>query len=559
MVKKPTYEELEQKVKELETEITKREVKRSGKNKSLDRRAEKFINNNPSTIRKIPPRDIKDLIEDLRIYQTELEMQNEVLRQTQLELDAARDKYVDLYDFAPSGYFTINEKGVFVETNLTAAIMLGVEREALMGKPFSNFINIDDKDIFYLHHRKLIETKAKQTCELRLVKKDKSEFYAHLESKILLNEDGDMKQIRLTLTDITELKELEEEREKMIEILRLINRSRDKKNLIKIVTGFLRDWLNMDAVGVRLSSGDDYPYYETRGFEKKFVSAENYLCARDMNGEIVRDDAGDPELECMCGNVIRGRTDPSKSFFTEHGSFWTNSTSELLATTTEEDRQARTRNRCNGAGYESVVLVPLRTKERTYGLIQFNDFLKDKLSEKTVSLLERVTDQLAYALADQLAEEALQRQKVELKSQAQRLEEVNTALKVLIQHRDEEKAQLEESILSNMKQLIFPYIEKMDKGGLGRKHQTYLEIVKSNLEEIVSPFAKTLSSRRFNLTPTELRVADLIKNGKASKEIAQLLGVSVNAISVYRYNIRKKLGLLNKKINLISYLRSDSF
>jgi len=155
-------------------------------------------------------------------------------------------------------------------------------------------------------------------------------------------------------------------------------------------------------------------------------------------------------------------------------------------------------------------------------------------------------------------EKALWEKDEQLKHQAQHLEKVKTALNVLLEHRQEEKKKLEASILTNVKKLVFPYTEKMDKGSLDEKNQAYLSAIKSNLKNLISPFANTLSSKYFGLTPTEIQIADLIKLGKESKEIASLLNVSCNAISFHRGNIRKKLGLLNKKINLRSYLQSIS-
>jgi len=187
-----------------------KKIKNESYSKGLRERAEEFINKNPSAIKKVQPDDVKKLIEDLQIHQVELEMQNEELRQAQLELEEARDKYSDLYDFAPVSYFTISDKGMILEANLTVATMLGVEKGLLIGKPFSYFINRDDQDIFYHHRKKLFETKAKQTCELRLRKKDGSQFYAHLGSTPVLDENGNLHQVRAAVTDITEHKRAEE-------------------------------------------------------------------------------------------------------------------------------------------------------------------------------------------------------------------------------------------------------------------------------------------------------------------------------------------------------------
>ncbi len=147
----------------------------------------------------------------------------------------------------------------------------------------------------------------------------------------------------------------------------------------------------MDSVGVRLADGPDFPYYFTRGFDQDFVKTETRLCARDQFGELSRDSDGKPGLECMCGNVIRGRTDSSLPFFTDGGSFWTNSTTDLLASTPKEDMQSRTRNRCNSAGYESVALIPVRSGDECLGLLQLNDRRKNIFSEKEIVFLEGVT------------------------------------------------------------------------------------------------------------------------------------------------------------------------
>ena len=115
---------------------------------------------------------------------------------------------------------------------------------------------------------------------------------------------------------------------------------------------------------------------------------------------------------------------------------------------------------------------------------------------------------------------------------------------------------MERYIIKNVEELISPYIEKLEKGGLDPRNSQFLSIIKTNIENLVSPFAETLSSRYSHLTPTETRIAALVKQGKTSKEIASLLDVSPKAIEFHRSNIREKLGLHNKKANLRSYLAS---
>ncbi|MBI4975887.1 MAG: GAF domain-containing protein [Spirochaetes bacterium] len=207
--------------------------------------------------------------------------------------------------------------------------------------------------------------------------------------------------------DITSLKQNEREREATISMLKLINARNGKHELIQAVTMYLKEWSGCEAVGVRLKEGDDYPYFETRGFPSEFVKCESSLCTPDINGQLTRDSAGNPVLDCMCGNVLQERFDPSKNFFTTRGSFWSNGTTELLATTTDAERQARTRNRCNGEGYESVALVALRNGGETIGLIQINDHRKNRFTAEFIGMLERMADSLAVALTQRSVEKAL--------------------------------------------------------------------------------------------------------------------------------------------------------
>ncbi|HOI15579.1 MAG TPA: PAS domain-containing protein [Geobacteraceae bacterium] len=224
---------------------------------------------------------------------------------------------------------------------------------------------------------------------------------------------GNMIGVVLVFRDITERDRVERERELTFEFLQLVNKSAGTADLVRSATFFFQEKSGCEAVGIRLRNGEDFPYFEARGFPREFVLAENQLCQRDAAGALVRDSGGNPLIECMCGNVICGRFDPAKPFFTTKGSFWTNSTTDLLAGTTEADRQGRTRNRCNGEGYESVALFPLCVGRERLGLLQFNDRRRGVFPADAISLWERMTDYLSIALSRFRAEEAALRAKEE--------------------------------------------------------------------------------------------------------------------------------------------------
>jgi PAS domain S-box-containing protein len=141
-----------------------------------------------------------------------------------------------------------------------------------------------------------------------------------------------------------------------------------------------------------------------------------------------------------------------------------------------------------------------------------------------------------------------------VKERTANLEEANAALRVLLKKREEDRTELEEKVLFNVKELITPYMGKMKKSSLTDRQHNWLEIVDSNLNDIISPFIRGISLKYLNLTPAEIQVANFVKQGRTSKEIAQILNMSPRTIDAHRYNIRKKMGLKNKNDNLRTYL-----
>jgi PAS domain S-box-containing protein len=144
----------------------------------------------------------------------------------------------------------------------------------------------------------------------------------------------------------------------------------------------------------------------------------------------------------------------------------------------------------------------------------------------------------------------------ELIIQKSNLEEANIALHVLLDKRQEDKKEIEGNVLTNVKEIIMPYLKKMKKTKLDDQQKTFLNIIESNIYEIISPFTRKMSLRYLNLTPAEIHVANLIRHGRNSKEIAELMALSSRTIYNHRKNIRKKLGLENRKANLRSHLLS---
>jgi PAS domain S-box-containing protein len=184
--------------------------------------------------------------------------------------------------------------------------------------------------------------------------------------------------------------------------------------------------------------------------------------------------------------------------------------------------------------------LEIEVSKRTAELVKINEELKNEIKER------------------RQAEKVLKKNEKELENKTHELEEINAALNVLLKRREQDKKELEEKVLSNVKELILPYVKKLQKSRLRDNQMIHLSIIVSNLHNIVSPFLRRLSSKYTDLTPSEIQVANLVKEGKTTKEISELMNSSIRAIEFHRSNLRKKLGLANKKANLRSHLLSLS-
>ncbi|KCZ73202.1 PAS domain S-box [Candidatus Methanoperedens nitroreducens] len=183
---------------------------RSQKSIDLRRRAEEILQGKTEHLKELSAQDIQSIIHELRVHQIELEMQNEELRRAQKELEESRNRYADLYDFAPAGYFIFDINGLILEVNLTGARMLGVERSLLIKQPFYLYVTPGSRDMFYLHLRRVLRTGTKQTCEIKLVDNNGNPFNARLESIAMQGIEDQINQCRTAVIDITERKRAEE-------------------------------------------------------------------------------------------------------------------------------------------------------------------------------------------------------------------------------------------------------------------------------------------------------------------------------------------------------------
>ena len=289
-----------------------------------------------------------------------------------------------------------------------------------------------------------------------------------------------------------------------------------------------------------------------------YLKRGDKLVLQEMDEDVLNIPRRGPRIkkvgECLCGIVAE--------------------TGEPVYSTDINSDPCCTLDHCKNIGIRSFAALPLLIGNEVLGVLGIASLSSRKFSDQAY-FLETIASQIAICLHNSSLYEQIQQHAIELKKhlgerrraahalkkrekeleiKTKSLEEVNTALKVLLKQRDEDKTELEEKVVLNVKDLVLPYLENLKKGKLNALQRSYISILESNLNQIISPFVQTLSSSYVNLTPKEIQVADLIKNGKTTKEIAEILKSSARVIEFHRNNLRKKFGLINKKTNLRSYL-----
>ncbi|MRR18171.1 MAG: PAS domain S-box protein, partial [Deltaproteobacteria bacterium] len=220
--------------------------------------------------------------------------------------------------------------------------------------------------------------------------------------------------------NITERKEAEQQQNLAADITAILTDSRPLPEAMSCILAAVRKESGFDAAGMRLKIDNDYPYFVQSGFSDDFLSTENTLARRDPDGNFCLDEKGNCPLECTCGVVLSGKTDPENPLFTEGGSFWTNNSPLLLDLPADQDPRLNPRNRCIHDGFHSVALIPIRSGGEIIGLLQLNDRRPDRLSLGTVRFFERMSSSIGMLLMRKQMEEALRERETFLK-QAQEI------------------------------------------------------------------------------------------------------------------------------------------
>jgi len=332
---------------------------------------------------------------------TERKRAEEALRESE-------ERFRTAFEYAPVGVSLTRIDGSFLRVNNAFCKMLGYSKEELLQKSFYDITPPEDIELSKNMIAKSVEDKDFISgFEKRYIGKGGNIIWVEISSSLLRDDKKQPLYFIVQTVNITERKLVGMYGELSSEILQILNEPGDIKDSIQHIIAALKTQTGSDAVGIRLQEGDDFPYILQDGFSKDFLLTENTLIERAFDGGVCRDKNGNVDLECTCGLVISGKTDPSNPLFTKGGSCWTNDSFPILDIPLSEDPRLHPRNKCIHQGYASIALVPIRTKDRIVGLIQLNDRRKGRFTLDTVELLEGIASHIGEALMRKQAEKDL--------------------------------------------------------------------------------------------------------------------------------------------------------
>jgi PAS domain S-box-containing protein len=394
---------------------------------NLRQRAEEALAKTGPALARVPEQDVQKMVHDLRVHQVELEMQNEELRRTQDALEEARDRYVDLYDFAPLALVTLSQAGEVLEANLAAASLLGLERKALIHQKLTHFILAESQDAFYLYCHQVLHSQTRQTGELTLKNATGGCLTVRLEGTAADDPITRESHCRLSLTDITERKAAERRRDLTSALAALLAHKNSASEYLHSVVELIRQWSGSEALGIRLvNEAQEIPYESWAGFEPGFIDLENHL-------SLQRD-------ACCCIRAItQAAESPDRALLTPGGSYRCDNLRAFTEQVTPQER-AQYRGNCVKFGFASVAVVPIHCPRGVLGAIHLADRRIGQFPPAMIEFVEALTPMIGEAIRRFQAETELAKHRDHLEElvakRTRELEAANQQLRAEVRSRE---------------------------------------------------------------------------------------------------------------------------
>ena len=322
-------------------------------------------------------------------------------------LRESEEQHQAILQTAMDGFCLIDMEGRLLEVNEAWAEMSGYSAEELLGMRIHNLAPSGNASDIDVHMKKAIAD-GEDRFESRQLRKDGSAFDVELSVRV---QPTGVPRLAGFIRDITERKQADRLLALQSEILENLTGHSTAEGALGGIVAAIQRATGLDAVGLRLAENDDWPFFAAVGYTDDFLETESTLAVRYPDGGLCTNDDGSPQLECICGLVLRGDSDPADPLFTPGGSVWTNDSASLLALPPEQDPRLHPRNKCIHVGFQSIALIPLRSGDEVFGLLHLADRRKDRFTPDSIHFFEGVCASVGTALRRMHAEEEVVRQK----------------------------------------------------------------------------------------------------------------------------------------------------
>lgn len=301
-----------------------------------------------------------------------------------------------------------------INQNKESIKKLGIPKDEAVGKSVVELFGKEMGETIFTRMKRVLELGISETFESKFQLQTGIKWFRSSYQPII-DEYNNSIGVQIISQDTTETKTIETLQNLTTEIVKILNENTSIKEIVSEILKSIKRDTDISALGIRLKSGDDYPYIDTIGFSDEFLKTENSLTINNKQNGICRGKNGKPLLGCTCGLVISGGNDKPNAPLTTTGTFWINNTYSLLDLSSEQDTRISPRNNCMSAGFGSLAIIPIRTNDTIIGTLQLNEKRIDAFTPELINYFEGICLNIGNTLMRKQAEEALRKSENQLK------------------------------------------------------------------------------------------------------------------------------------------------